>query len=56
VITGVQGTIGKYLAEFLILSRRKHLLEKKKFGNYFPEILFGTYSVSNAGNVIHVAV
>ena len=56
VVTGVQGTIGKYLAEFLMLSRKKHLLEKKKSGNYSPEILWGAFSVSNAGNVISVAV
>ena len=56
VITGVQGTIGKYLAEFLILSRKKHLLEKKKSGNYSPGILWGAFSISNTGNVIPVAV
>ena len=54
MIIGGSVTTGKYLAEFLILSRRKHLLEKKKSANYSPEILFGTFTVSCAGNVISV--
>lgn len=54
MIIGGSVTTGKYLAEFLILSRRKHLLEKKKSANYSPEILFGTFTVSCTGNVISV--
>jgi hypothetical protein len=54
MIIGGSVTTGKYLAEFLILSRRKHLLEKKKSANYSPEILFGTFTVSCVGNVISV--
>ncbi len=53
----VDGTIspGKYLADFLLLSRRKHLLEKKKGSNYSPEILFGSFVVRNNGETISLA-
>ncbi len=52
----VDGTIstGKYLADFLLLSRRKHLLEKKKGSNYSPEILFGSFIVKNNGETIYL--
>ncbi len=50
----VDGTIstGKYLADFLRLSSRRHLLEKKKASNYSPEILFGSFVVKNNGETI----
>ena len=54
MIIGGSITIRKYLAEFLILSRQKHLLEKKKSADYSPEILFETFTVSCAGNIISV--
>jgi len=54
MITGGTVAAGKYLAEFLLLSRKRHLLEKKKSGNYSPEILFGAFTVSNTGMVVSV--
>ncbi len=54
MIIGGPFSTGKYLAEFLILSRRKHLLEKKKSANYSPEILFGAFTVSSSGKVISI--
>lgn len=54
MIIGGSITTGRYLAEFLILSKRKHLLENKKSANYSPEILFGTFTVSCAGSVVSV--
>lgn len=54
MIIGGPVSTGKYLAEFLILSRRKHLLEKKKSANYSPEILFGAFTVSSSGKVISI--
>jgi hypothetical protein len=52
MLTGGPVTPGRYLAEFLLLSRKRHLLEKKKSGNYSPEILFGVFTVSSTGKVI----
>ena len=46
---------GKYLAEFLIISNRKHLLEKKKGGLYSPEILFETFTIKSNGEVLSIS-
>ncbi len=54
MITGGTVSTERYLAEFLLLSRRKHLLEKNKSGNYSPEILFGAFTVSSAGEVVPI--
>jgi hypothetical protein len=45
----------EFLVGFLDLSRRRHLLEKKKQGdNHLPEILFGTFSLTYNDEVITV--
>lgn len=45
----------EFLVGFFNLSRRKHLLEKKKQGNnHLPEILLGTFSLSYNDEVIPV--
>jgi hypothetical protein len=52
LFNGTAATV-EYLAGFLDISRRRHLLEKKKNGNnYSPEILFSTFSLSYEGEVI----
>jgi hypothetical protein len=51
----VDGTVSaeSYLAEFLMLSSKKHLLEKKKGrDNYSPEVLFRTLTILEDGNLI----
>ena len=45
---------GRYLAELLLLSSRKHLLEKKKSANYSPEILYGSFAIKQNGEIISV--
>jgi len=53
----VDGTLAveSYLAEFLILSSKKHLLEKKKGReNYSPEVLFRSLSISEDGNLVAI--
>ncbi len=53
----VDGTIAaeSYLAEFLILSSKKHLLEKKKGSdNYSPEILFRSLTILEDGNLVAI--
>ena len=40
-------SLESYLAEFFLLSRKKHLLEKKKgCNNYSPEVLLGSFTIS----------
>ncbi|WP_028580540.1 IS4 family transposase [Desulfogranum japonicum] len=49
-------TTVKFLVGFFDLSRRRHLLEKKnRSNNHFPDILFGTFSLSYDGEVIQMA-
>jgi len=51
----IDGTITaeSYLAEFLILSSKKHLLEKKKGrDNYSPEVLFRSLTILEDGNLV----
>jgi hypothetical protein len=53
----VDGTISveSYLAEFLALSSKKHLLEKKKGReNYFPEVLFSSLCILEDWNLIAI--
>ena len=53
----VDGTIAveTYLAEFLLLSSKKHLLEKKKGReNYSPEVLFSSLTILEDGNLIAI--
>lgn len=53
LLNGTSSTV-QYLTGFLDISRRRHLLEKKKNGNYSPEILFSTFSLSCDGEVISI--
>lgn len=51
----VDGTLAaeSYLAEFLILSSKKHLLEKKKGReNYSPELLFRSLTILEDGSLV----
>lgn len=51
------GTVAveSYLAEFLILSSKKHLLEKKKGReNYSPEVLFRSLTILEDGNLVAI--
>ena len=53
----VDGTISieSYLAEFLALSSKKHLLEKKKGReNYFPEVLYSSLCILEDWNLIAI--
>jgi len=52
----VDGTVSLevYLVDFLELSRKKHLLEKKKGHNYSPEVLLRSLSILENGNLIAV--
>jgi hypothetical protein len=53
----VDGTIAleSYLVEFLLLSSKKHLLEKKKGReNYSPEVLFRSLTILEDGNLIAI--
>lgn len=53
----VDGTLAaeSYLAEFLILSSKKHLLEKKKGReNYSPEVLFSSLTILEDGNLVAI--
>ncbi len=52
----VDGTmaIESYLAEFLSLSSRKHLLEKKKDRNYSPEVLCRSLTILEDGNLVAI--
>ena len=53
----VDGTIAaeSYLAEFLTLSSKKHLLEKKKGReNYSPEVLLRSLSILEDWNLIAI--
>ena len=53
----VDGTLAveSYLAEFLILSSKKHLLEKKKGReNYSPEVLFRSLTILEDGNLVAI--
>jgi hypothetical protein len=55
LLNGTMATV-EFLAGFFDLSRRRHLLEKKNRGNnHFPDILFGTFTLSYDGEVIRVA-
>jgi len=53
----VDGTVSaeSYLADFLILSSKKHLLEKKKGrDNYSPEVLFSSLTILEDGNLVAI--
>ena len=52
----LDGTIstGHYLAELLLLSSRKHLLEKKKDANYSPEILYESFVIKQDGEIVSI--
>ena len=52
---GCEATV-QFLVEFLDLSRRRHLLEKKKGGNYSPEILFSIFSLRYNREAISIAM
>lgn len=54
LLAGRAATI-QFLVEFLELSRRKHVLEKKKNGNYSPEVLLDAFSLSYDGRRIAAA-
>jgi hypothetical protein len=47
--------LAKFLADFFVLSRRKHLLEKKRGGNFSPEILMGTFTIRYDGEVMNLS-
>lgn len=42
--------VGEYLIAFLKLSSKKHLLEKRKGGNYSPEILYRSLNLQECWN------
>ena len=52
----VDGTVTfeSYLAEFLSLSSRKHLLEKKKNRNYSPEVLCRSLTILEDGHLVAI--
>lgn len=52
----VDGTVPfeGYLVEFLKLSSKKHLLEKKKDQNYSPEVLFRSLTILEDGNLVAI--
>jgi len=52
----IDGTVAleSYLAEFLSLSSRKHLLEKKKDRNYSPEVLCRSLTILEDGNLVAI--
>ena len=43
---------GHYLAELLLLSSRKHLLEKKKDANYSSGILYESFVIKQDGEIV----
>ncbi len=46
VLSDGASAIGKYLVEFLQLSSKKHILEKKRFGNYSEEALVSSLTIA----------
>jgi hypothetical protein len=54
LLAGRAATV-QFLVEFLELSRRKHVLEKKKNGNYSPEVLLDAFTLSYDGRQIAAA-
>ena len=52
----IDGTVAleSYLAGFLSLSSRKHLLEKKKDRNYSPEVLCRSLTILEDGNLVAI--
>lgn len=54
LLTGRAATV-QFMVEFLELSRRKHVLEKKKNGNYSPEVLLDAFTLSYDGRQIAAA-
>jgi len=54
-LTGNEESIICFLKEFIELSRRRHILEKKNGGRYSPEIIFNTFSLRSHGEVISMA-
>ena len=52
----IDGTVApeSYLAEFLSLSSRKHLLEKKRNKNYSPEVLCRSLTILENGNLVAI--
>lgn len=55
-LMGGSASTVQFLVGFLDLSRRRHLLEKKKAGNYSPEIFFSIFSLRYNGEVISIAM
>ena len=53
LLNGKEATV-QFLTEFLELSHRKHVLEKKKNGSYSPEVLLDVFSISYDGRRIAV--
>jgi len=51
---GIDATV-QFLIKFLDLSRRKHLLEKRKNGNYSPEIVQDIFALRFDGELIPFA-
>jgi len=47
VLSDGKSTMGKYLVEFLQLSNKKHILEKKKLGNYSTEALVSSLTITS---------
>ncbi len=43
---------GKYLMDFLYLSSKKHILEKKKLSNYSTEVIVSTLTITTGRNVV----
>lgn len=54
LIGGTTSTV-QFIMDFLDLSLRRHLLEKKKGSNYSPEILFNVFKLMHNGEVISIA-
>ncbi len=44
--------MGKYLIDFLQLSSKKHILEKKKMSNYSVEVLVSSLIIRTDAQVI----
>ena len=54
LFNGTEATV-QFLIKFLDLSRRKHLLERRKNGNYSPEIVQGIFALRFDGELIPLA-
>ncbi len=55
LVGGTTSTV-QFIMDFLDLSLRRHLLEKKKGGNNSPEILFNVFKLRYDGEVVSIAL